>query len=292
VTTIGYGDITIPHDDTLGHYFMIIYILVGIGVIANIMSYGVDYVISLEDSIFKNELETIQEGLLSSGIGAYSGRNQPLASKKKRSKFELGSLELVLAVAVLCLILMNVWALFYSYYESCSCSYDRYKEWNFPTCNETDAAGNFDQKQCEDTGGRKLDYSQGLYMAAVTFSTVGFGDFVPVTRVGRLVAVPFMFIGVGTFGLLVSTLSAWFHAKGSKNRGLKCKQKWFNKIDINGDGVIRRNEFRLFYLVKQGKIDIDDLDDIDHLFSIMDVSKDGKLTYDEIRDVLDDLKED
>jgi voltage-gated potassium channel Kch len=46
-----------------------------------------------------------------------------------------------------------------------------------------------------------------LWWAVVTVATVGYGDYYPVTTVGRIIAVFMMLSGIGNFVLLVGSLS-------------------------------------------------------------------------------------
>jgi voltage-gated potassium channel len=50
-------------------------------------------------------------------------------------------------------------------------------------------------------------FSEALWWAIVTVTTVGYGDITPITRMGRLVAVGLMLTGIGTIGLLASQVS-------------------------------------------------------------------------------------
>nr|WP_017568942.1 potassium channel family protein [Nocardiopsis halotolerans] len=48
-----------------------------------------------------------------------------------------------------------------------------------------------------------------LWWSLVTVSTVGYGDFYPVTGAGRLIAVGLFVMGVGLLGVITGTLSSW-----------------------------------------------------------------------------------
>ena len=51
---------------------------------------------------------------------------------------------------------------------------------------------------------------EALWWTIVTMTTVGYGDYVPTTISGRLLAVVLMFLGVGLFGVLTSFLASAF----------------------------------------------------------------------------------
>ncbi len=53
-----------------------------------------------------------------------------------------------------------------------------------------------------------LTGGEALWWSVVTITTVGYGDFYPVTDLGRLVAVFVMFAGVGIIGALASILAS------------------------------------------------------------------------------------
>ena len=52
-------------------------------------------------------------------------------------------------------------------------------------------------------------FGDALWWAAVTITTVGYGDFTPVTVRGRLIATTLMLGGVAVLGVLTATLSSW-----------------------------------------------------------------------------------
>ncbi|MCJ7724767.1 MAG: potassium channel family protein [Acidimicrobiia bacterium] len=51
-------------------------------------------------------------------------------------------------------------------------------------------------------------YFQGLYFSVITLTTVGFGDFSPVTFRGRLFTIFYVLIGIGIIVALISRIAA------------------------------------------------------------------------------------
>ena len=56
-------------------------------------------------------------------------------------------------------------------------------------------------------------FGEALWWAVVTITTVGYGDYTPVTGMGRFVAVGLMVGGVVLVGVIVGTLSSWIVEK-------------------------------------------------------------------------------
>ena len=53
-------------------------------------------------------------------------------------------------------------------------------------------------------------FSDALWWAATTVTTVGYGDRFPVTGVGRTVAVALMVVGIALVGVVTASVAAWF----------------------------------------------------------------------------------
>ncbi|WP_438854933.1 potassium channel family protein [Agromyces sp. M3QZ16-3] len=58
-------------------------------------------------------------------------------------------------------------------------------------------------------GGSIEGFGEGLWWAFVTITTVGYGDFFPVTPTGQLVAVGVMIGGIALIGVVTGTLASW-----------------------------------------------------------------------------------
>ncbi|AWH94055.1 ion transporter [Dietzia lutea] len=58
--------------------------------------------------------------------------------------------------------------------------------------------------------GASIDsYGEALWWSAVTVTTVGYGDYSPVTAVGRAIAVGLMVAGIALLGVITATLASW-----------------------------------------------------------------------------------
>ncbi len=53
-------------------------------------------------------------------------------------------------------------------------------------------------------------FRYALWWAIVTTTTVGYGDYTPVTLAGRVIATAVMIVGVGLIGTVSATVAAWF----------------------------------------------------------------------------------
>ena len=61
----------------------------------------------------------------------------------------------------------------------------------------------------------------GLWWAFVTLTTVGYGDVVPATSGGRIVAVLTMVFGIAVYSLLIANLTAFIEVQRQQSRGAR-----------------------------------------------------------------------
>jgi voltage-gated potassium channel len=59
-------------------------------------------------------------------------------------------------------------------------------------------------------GSNIKNFSDGLWWAVTTVTTVGYGDRFPTTSTGRVLAVCLMLVGISLMGVITASVAAWF----------------------------------------------------------------------------------
>ena len=212
ITTIGYGDVTVTHG---GKIFMTVYVLLGTLIIANVVN-----------NLFDSLLQRAEQGLDDSLQNVENRLTKAKAKPSKPSAWH----ELGIAIAIY-LFFVVTWAIFFSTFESCTCSY-----------GSSHVQGCVSER-CEETGGYSKGPVDAVYMAVITFSTVGFGDYAPKTFWGRLLGSIWMILGVLSFGNVVGAVSNVLHKKtASAKKQTLVTRALFDTIDADGTGTIDRQE--------------------------------------------------
>lgn len=251
VTTIGYGDITVTDEEKI---FMTLYVLLGTVLVAKVVN-------------------DVSEELLASAnaeIDASLHRVERFLSGREMRK-GCGRWHRLISATMIFLFFVLLWVLFFRFYEDCTCSY-----------GFTQIEGCVVER-CAETGGNEKTLVDAVYMAIISFSTVGFGDYTPDTKAGRLFACVVMVVGVAAFFNMVSAVAESIGDSQRYYAGqLRLSRAGFMRIDRDGSGFINRTEFQVYMLLRQGRVTMPQLNHLDRLFECMDRDQTGRLSYEEI----------
>ncbi|MGI5459846.1 potassium channel family protein [Streptomyces sp. CA-249302] len=67
-------------------------------------------------------------------------------------------------------------------------------------------------------GANLRTYPQALWWSIETATTVGYGDFYPVTLGGRIIGAVVMVVGITTYGMVTAALATWFVGREQRRR--------------------------------------------------------------------------
>lgn len=251
VTTIGYGDITVTDEEKI---FMTLYVLLGTVLVAKVVNDVSEELLASANAEIDASLHRVERFLSGREVRKGCGRCHRLIS-----------------ATMIFLFFVLLWVLFFRFYEDCTCSY-----------GFTQIEGCVVER-CAETGGNEKTLVDAVYMAMISFSTVGFGDYTPDTKAGRLFACVVMVVGVAAFFNMVSAVAESIGDSQSYYAGqLRLSRAGFMRIDRDGSGFINRTEFQVYMLLRQGRVTMPQLNHLDRLFECMDRDQTGRLSYEEI----------
>mmetsp|Transcript_123758 Transcript_123758/g.214163 ORF Transcript_123758/g.214163 Transcript_123758/m.214163 type:complete len:350 (+) Transcript_123758:82-1131(+) len=262
-TTIGYGDITpTPLTDTV-KLVLSFYCLLCLVFASKIISHLGEWYVSSRLDEMKNVMHKIEKK-----AGAATTRREAEAKYGKYNRLIICFIQWCLPVIF--------GTIFYGWWEACTCSFG---------VSRVEGCVEDTYESCAETGGYKKSYVTCFYMSMMTVTTIGFGDYSPKSRLGRLLAVPWMILGVTASASFIGALADF----ANRNRKMligaaQIDKETFDKIDINHDGDLSLVEYRCFVLMTQGLLDEETMQQIDDAFKVMtQFSKDQhRLTWDEI----------
>lgn len=185
---------------------------------------------------------------------------------------------------------MGTGTVFFKFHEACSCSYGHTWVGN-ESCPELPALVPFDV--CVNSGGKVKSWVGAFYMSVVTVTTVGFGDFTPVTRGGRIFAIVWMFVGVAATAFFITTLASFLFDDDTDDDlhpedALSIDRDLFDKIDIAGTGELTRAEYYEFVLVKHGLVDLEVMNSMRAAFDSFEGGE--SVTWEQMRRVRNKLR--
>ncbi|WP_413627188.1 ion channel [Fructilactobacillus vespulae] len=86
-----------------------------------------------------------------------------------------------------------------------------------------------------------ISFDKSLWWSITTSTTVGYGDISPVTKIGKLIAIVLMLVGISFVGILTSTFTAYFtHEEENKRSNADEIRKFKSLLD---DDIITKDEF-------------------------------------------------
>merc|ERR1719281_2315290 len=169
------------------------------------------------------------------------------------------------------MVALGTW--YFGYFEGCTCSYG---------VSRIDGCKDHTQEECRATGGNDFTYVQAFYMSCITLTTVGFGDYSPMSEHGRIFATFWMPIGVACTGNFIRAFSVVFMSGQMEGRELNL-EACFHRIDTNGDGHLDRYEFVTFCLLEHGILTKEQFDSLHKQYDFIDINGDEKVTLEMIK---------
>jgi voltage-gated potassium channel Kch len=247
ITTVGYGDI-IPQ--TQGQKLAtVVIVLSSTLLIANVIMCAVD---SLLDGNEEETSKTIieREERLQEAIKAASNESEKAIRLEELGKIEKEEniakmlWKLTFDTAFFCFC-VAVGTAFFATFEKCSCSYGH------------TAIEGCVQERCAtpgpgETKGTQKTWVDAFYMSIITMSTVGFGDVVAVSWMGRIFASVWMLIGVGAMINFVTSISDFFSSIQDQMMREQLTFALFHEYDDDSSGTLSKQEFMTLQLVSNG----------------------------------------
>lgn len=91
-------------------------------------------------------------------------------------------------------------------------------------------------------GAKILNFGDSLWWAFITITTVGYGDFYPVTLEGRMISVGLTVAGISLIGLVTVTMGAWVLATLEKIRAEELAEEEDDDVELELNKVRQRRE--------------------------------------------------
>lgn len=93
-----------------------------------------------------------------------------------------------------------------------------------------------------------MTFWEGIWWGVVTIATVGYGDFIPVTVPGRIIAMVLMFCGIGLLSFMTGTITTHYVNKRMERVGVDSHRE-----------ILRHYQKQLLHFSEMSEEDIDDM---------------------------------
>lgn len=255
ITTIGYGDITVPPEERL---FITFYVFFGFAIVANIINGFITAYLDSKAEMMRREMRELE------------AKGSAAIEDAEEARRKCGNLNELASATVFFVVFLLLGTCFYAWFEACTCSYGG----SFVMgCNMTS------HEVCVNSGGITKSWVDCLYMSMITMTTIGFGDMTPMSAAGRWIGLPWMLVAVLAAGNFASSLSSYMDYMTKKPHGKKFTRELFKKIDKDGNNWLSRGEFYAWALVTKGLVSAEDIDMVDRVFRALDENKKGQIAY-------------
>jgi hypothetical protein len=171
-------------------------------------------------------------------------------------------------------ILVGMGTIFYATYEHCTCSY-----------GIDLIAGCVDHsfEECALTGGDVKTWTESFYMCVITLTTIGFGDFTPMSYLGRTLFIPWAFVGVVCMANFATNFASALYRSCSLPV-LKPKVEIADDLEEfmgSPTAKVNRVEFSLFFLQKNNRIPRGQMEAARTAFEHLDKSGKGRISMED-----------
>lgn len=78
----------------------------------------------------------------------------------------------------------------------------------------------------------KMHIVDALYFAVITLTTIGYGDLYPITTVGKIFTIFYVFVGLGVMAIFISVVAKGFIYMNHKNHVNHKKHKTEKKLQL------------------------------------------------------------
>jgi potassium channel subfamily K len=274
VTTVGYGDLTVTDDRS--RLFMAFFVLVMIVFAASVVNDIATLLIDREHKAIRHALKKAEAQL---------GDGEPPQDYYEKARMHtLNSLLISIASFVATAAFSTI---FYATYESCSCSYGVTAKSMAVNCTDAWTDPRYNCKDIvpgtDETYGATKNWIEAFYMSIITMTTVGFGDFSPKSKAGRWVGIVWMVFGALVTGNMVTSIAAFMNeAISNKKKKMRLTKDLFKQIDTDNTGFLSKANFMEYMLLKEGKVEMEDIVHINNMFKHLDKDGNGRVTVDEI----------
>mmetsp|Transcript_69675 Transcript_69675/g.130012 ORF Transcript_69675/g.130012 Transcript_69675/m.130012 type:complete len:383 (-) Transcript_69675:70-1218(-) len=273
ITTIGYGDFTV--ETSAAKLFMGLYAFSVLVILAYALTVILSGVMERREEVLRRHLRKLQ-ATDSDGDGTVD------VVDDFHARMQFGNLNKVIAYGTWFLVALTSVTLFYRFYEHCSCvglkSEDRMSK-----CDDTSF------ETCAATGGAVKGFAEAFYMATITLTSVGFGDYQPRSPLGRLLSVVWMIVGVMITASFIGALSEYFFNQqraaylNAAEFMSTIHEKEFRKMDADNSGWLSRSEFLIYSLRKYGNVSEELLDQLSRAFDEIDTGNTNAVTLDMLK---------